>query len=190
MVIFTGYSPSSQLNIKHMYALAFSRTCDTVFFTCSSLNHDKFMFKVPFWNHTSGGACPKTPYIQGNQDKRFSVSAFSYTHRFKNLFIYGINSKKFARFFTSIRAEADNRHNFFVISFFNNRMGSKRLWNEDSLAATDGWVWQVGVLGVPWYACPIKKSPRSRRSRTARSVASLSSISNRHSPVQIKISLK
>ena len=115
MVIFTGYSPSSQLNIKHMYALAFSRTCDTVFFTCSSLNHDKFMFKVPFWNHTSGGACPKTPYIQGNQDKRFSVSAFSYTHRFNNLFIYGINSKKFARFFTSIRAEADNRHNFFVI---------------------------------------------------------------------------
>ena len=99
MVIFTGYSPSSQLNIKHMYALAFSRTCDTVFFTCSSLNHDKFMFKVPFWNHTSGGACPKTPYIQGNQDKRFSVSAFSYTHRFKNLFIYGINSKNFARLF-------------------------------------------------------------------------------------------
>ena len=115
MVIFTGYSPSSQLNIKHMYALAFSRTCDTVFFACSSLNHDKFMFKVPFWNHTSGGACPKTPYIQGNQDKRFSVSAFSYTHRFNNLFIYGINWKKFARFFTSTRGEADNRHNFFVI---------------------------------------------------------------------------
>ena len=104
-----------------MYALAFSRTCDTVFSTCSSLNHDKFMFKVPFWNHTSGGACPKTPHIHGNQDKRFSVSAFPYKRRFNSLVICGINSKNVARFFYKYYTSraANNRHNFFVISYLN-----------------------------------------------------------------------
>ena len=101
----------------YAFGLAFSCTCDTVFSTCSSLNHDKFMFKVPFWNHTSGGACPKTPHIHGNQDKRFSVSAFPCIRRFKSLVICGINSKNIARFFTGTTTMRDNRPDFFVISY-------------------------------------------------------------------------